>query len=60
MASKDSKKNIIVIVNELNEGVTDLYEHLMDDEHKESVVQIDKLIQSLKHLKTNLITKDKV
>lgn len=60
MGNKESKVNIVTNINELNEGVTNLYEHLMDDEHKEAILEIDKLLVSLKHLKTNLVTKDKV
>ena len=46
--------SIAKITGNLHDEVDAIYEGLMDEDTKEVVTTIDALIESLKHLKTNL------
>lgn len=52
---KNKAVSINGITNSLHDGVDDIYESLMDGEFKEVSVLIDAMVESLKHLKSNII-----
>lgn len=56
---RDDKSYVLSHIKDLNDGVTNLYENLMDDQVADAIKDIDKLTTSLRHLKSNLVTKDK-
>jgi len=47
-------KSISKITEGLHDEATKIYEALMDSEFKEAEESIDSMIESLKHLKTNM------
>lgn len=51
---KNKANSITNITEGLHTEVDNIYESLMDEETKEASVSIEKMMESLKHLKTNL------
>lgn len=51
---KNSAKSISRITETLHEDTDQIFESLMDEEFTEASKSIDSMIESLKHLKTNL------
>lgn len=51
---RNKVKSIVSITDALHDETTKIYESLMDNELQEASDSIDAMIESLKHLKTNL------
>lgn len=51
---KNKVKSIVKITENLHDEIDQVYESLMDEDFKEASKTIDTLVESLKHLKTNL------
>jgi len=51
---RNKVKSITNITDKLHEETDNIYENLMDENHEKASDSIDIMIESLKHLKTNL------
>ena len=51
---KNSAKSISRITQNLHDEISKIFEDLMDEDFKNALKSIDSMIESLKHLKTNL------
>ena len=51
---KNSAKSITKITESLHEEANQIFESLMEEEFAEASKNIDSMMESLKHLKTNL------